>query len=220
MRVLVIEDERLLADQVAVGLRDQGIVAHVAYDGRAGLEMAYATPYDVVVLDRNLPNTSGDQVCRDLVADPQRTSRILMLTASGGVEQRVEGLSMGADDYLPKPFHFSELVARLHALSRRTEGLPPVLRAADLEVDTLSRTVTRAGLPLSLRRKEFDVLALLMRAAGRVVGTSELLEGAWEESDYPTAHTLRMTVARLRQKLGAPSLIDTVPGVGYRVAGR
>jgi DNA-binding response OmpR family regulator len=219
MRVLVIEDERLLADQVAVGLRDQGIVAHVAYDGRDGLEKAYETPYDVVVLDRNLPSISGDEVCRQLVADPGLTSRILMLTASGGIEQRVEGLSMGADDYLPKPFHFTELVARVHALTRRTPGLPPVLRVADLEVDTLRRTVTRAGLPLSLRRKEFDVLALLMRAGGGVVGTPDLLEAAWEESAYATAHTLRMTVARLRQKLGPPPLIDTVAGVGYRVGG-
>jgi DNA-binding response OmpR family regulator len=219
VRVLVIEDERLLADQVAAGLRDQGMVAHVACDGRAGLEMAYATPYDVVVLDRDLPVVSGDQVCRQLVADRGLTSRILMLTASGGVEQRVEGLSMGADDYLPKPFHFSELVARVHALARRAPALPPVLRLADLEVDTLRRTVTRAGLPLSLRRKEFEVLALLMRAEGSVVGTPELLEGAWEESAWATAHTLRMTVARLRQKLGPPSLIDTVPGVGYRIAG-
>jgi DNA-binding response OmpR family regulator len=217
--VLVIEDERLLADQVVSGLRDQGIVAHVAYDGADGLEMAYETPYDVVVLDRNLPSISGDQVCRELVADPGLTSRILMLTASGGVEQRVEGLAMGADDYLPKPFHFSELVARVHALTRRAPASPPVLRLADLEVDTLRRTVIRAGLPLSLRRKEFEVLALLLRAGGRVVSTSELLEGAWEESAYATAHTLRMTVARLRQKLGPPSLIDTVAGVGYRVGG-
>jgi DNA-binding response OmpR family regulator len=218
--VLVIDDERLLADQVAVGLRDQGIVAHVAYDGRDGLEMAYATPYDVIVLDRNLPLISGDQVCRHLVEDRELTSRILMLTASGGVEQRVEGLSMGADDYLPKPFHFSELVARVHALTRRVPGSPPVLRLEDLEVDTLRRTVTRAGLPLSLRRKEFEVLALLMRSGGGVVGTPELLEGAWEESAYATAHTLRVTIARLRQKLGPPSLIDTLPGVGYRVAGK
>lgn len=219
MRVLVIEDERLLADQVAVGLRDEGIVTHVAYDGRDGLEMVYATPYDVVVLDRNLPLIGGDEVCRQLVADPLLTSRILMLTASGGIEQRVEGLMMGADDYLPKPFHFRELVARVHALTRRTPGLPPVLRVADLEVDTLRRTVIRAGLPLSLRRKEFDVLLLLMRAEGGVVATLDLLEGAWEESAYVNAHTLRMTVARLRQKLGPPPLIDTVAGVGYRIGG-
>jgi len=217
VRVLIIEDETVLADRIAVGLRNEGLSADVAYDGESGLELAYAGQYDVVVLDRDLPRLHGDQVCRHLVADAAHTARILMLTASGGIEQRVEGLTMGADDYLPKPFHFNELLARIHALGRRAPALPPVLRRGDLEVDTARRSTTRSGLPISLRRKEFAVVVLLLQAGGKVVRVDELIDRVWDESAAPTLSTVRMTVARLRQKLGDPPLIETVVGVGYRI---
>jgi DNA-binding response OmpR family regulator len=217
MRVLVIEDEEVLAERIAFGLRHQGLAVDVAYDGEGGLEKVYANPYDVVVLDRDLPRMHGDHVCREIVSDPGLTTRILMLTASAGIEQRVEGLTIGADDYLPKPFHFSELLARIRSLGRRAPSLPPVLRHGDLEVDPVRSTVTRAGLPISLRRKEFALLVRLLQADGQPVSAERLLDHAWDDRTNPTTTTVRMTISRLRQKLGDPPLIETVVGVGYRI---
>ncbi|GHJ13138.1 MULTISPECIES: response regulator transcription factor [unclassified Micromonospora] len=217
MRVLVVEDERNLADAIARGLRKRGMAVDVAYDGDAGHEAAFVTRYDVVVLDRDLPGVHGDRICADLAASGTLT-RVLMLTASGTVADRVEGLQLGADDYLAKPFAFDELVARVQALGRRaTPAAPPVLAVADLELDPARRVVTRGGVPLDLTNKEFGVLAELLRARGAVVSSEELLERVWDANTDPFTTIVRVTVMTLRKKLGDPPLIDTVVGAGYRI---
>ncbi|MGC4805548.1 response regulator transcription factor [Micromonospora sp. DT233] len=216
MRVLVVEDERNLADAIARGLRKRGMAVDVAYDGDTGHEMAFVTRYDVVVLDRDLPGMHGDQICAELAASGTLT-RVLMLTASGTVADRVEGLQLGADDYLPKPFAFDELVARVQALGRRaTPAAPPVLAVADLVLDPARRVVTRAGTPVDLTNKEFGVLAELLKARGAVVSSEELLERVWDANTDPFTTIVRVTVMTLRRKLGDPPLIETVVGAGYR----
>jgi len=217
VRVLVVEDEREMADAIARGLRRLGLAVDVAYDGTEGHELALVTRYDVVVLDRDLPGVHGDQICADLVASGALT-RVLMLTASDSVEDKVEGLELGADDYLPKPFAFTELVARVRALGRRaTPAAAPVLVHGDLICDQAQRTVTRAGAGLDLTRKEFGVLVELLKAQGAVVSSEELLERVWDANTDPFTTTVRVTVMTLRKKLGDPPLIETVVGAGYRV---
>ncbi|MBB4904947.1 response regulator transcription factor [Actinophytocola algeriensis] len=217
MRILIVEDEEPLADAIARGLRREGMAVDVALDGDEGHEKASVTRYDVVVLDRDLPGMSGDELCREIVASGALT-RVIMLTASGSVADRVEGLSLGADDYLAKPFAFDELVARVRALARRsTPVTPPVLRAGDVELDPARRTVTRAGTQVELTRKEFGVLEVLLAASGSVVSSEELLERVWDEHADPFTTTVRVTVMTLRKKLGEPGIIDTVVGSGYRV---
>ena len=217
MRILIVEDEEPLADAIARGLRREGMAVDVALDGDEGHEKATVTRYDVVVLDRDLPGMSGDELCREIVASGALT-RVIMLTASGSVADRVEGLSLGADDYLAKPFAFDELVARVRALARRaTPVTPPVLRAGDVELDPARRTVTRAGSQVDLTRKEFGVLEVLLAASGSVVSSEELLERVWDEHADPFTTTVRVTVMTLRKKLGEPGIIDTVVGSGYRV---
>ncbi|MDM4718095.1 response regulator transcription factor [Micromonospora sp. WMMA1363] len=218
MRVLVVEDERNLADAIARGLRKRGMAVDVAYDGDSGHEMAFVTRYDVVVLDRDLPGVHGDQICAELAASGALT-RVLMLTASGTVADRVEGLQLGADDYLPKPFAFDELVARVQALGRRaTPAAPPVLETADLMLDPARRTATRAGMPVDLTNKEFGVLCELVKARGAVVSSEELLERVWDANTDPFTTIVRVTVMTLRRKLGDPPLIETVVGAGYRIS--
>jgi DNA-binding response OmpR family regulator len=217
VRVLVVEDEHRLADAIARGLRAEGMAVDVAYDGDAGHEKSTVTRYDVVVLDRDLPGMHGDDLLATLVADGGLT-RVLMLTASAGVEDRVEGLSLGADDYMSKPFSFAELVARVRALGRRaTPAAPPVLKHADVELDPARRTVLRNGEPVELTRKEFGVLEVLMSAAGAVVSSEQLLERVWDEHADPFTTTVRVTVMTLRRKLGEPAVIETVVGSGYRI---
>jgi DNA-binding response OmpR family regulator len=216
MRVLVVEDHPRLAATVATVLRREGMAVDVAFDGREALDRTAVTDYDVVVLDRDLPGVHGDDVCRSLV--DAGSSAVLMLTAASTVEDRVAGLGIGADDYLPKPFHIAELVARIRALGRRSRrALPPVLAYGDLELDSSHRSVTRAGKPLSLSPKEFAVLELLLGAGGTVVSTEELLEGAWDDATDPFTNAVRMTISRLRAKLGDPPVIQTVTPVGYRI---
>lgn len=217
VRILIVEDEQPLADAVARGLRREGMAVDVAYDGDSGHEKASVTRYDVVVLDRDLPGMSGDQLCAEIVGSAAVT-RVLMLTASGTVSDRVTGLSLGADDYLSKPFAFPELVARLRALGRRaTPALPPVLTAGDVVLDPSRRTVSRSGTPVDLTRKEFGVLEVLLSAGGSVVSSEELLERVWDENADPFTTTVRVTVMTLRKKLGEPGIIETVVGSGYRV---
>jgi DNA-binding response OmpR family regulator len=217
VRVLVVEDEHNLADAIVRGLRRQGMAVDVAYDGSAGHEMAFVTRYDVVVLDRDLPGVHGDEICADLVASGALT-RVLMLTASGTVADKVEGLQIGADDYLAKPFAFEELVARVQALGRRaTPAAPPVLTAGDLVLDQARRVATRAGKPLDLTKKEFGLLEELLKAGGSVVSSEELLDRVWDANADPFTTTVRVTMMTLRRKLGEPPLIETVVGVGYRM---
>jgi DNA-binding response OmpR family regulator len=217
MRVLVVEDDSELADAIGVGLRREQLAVDVAYDGTTGLDRALFTGYDVVVLDRDLPGRHGDEVCAELLAAGTR-SRVLMLTAAATIEDRVDGLSLGADDYLPKPFAFAELVARIRALLRRAQpALPPVLAIGDLTVDPARRLASRAGLPLDLGPKEFGVLELLLAAQGRVVSAEELLERVWDEMADPFSSAVKVTMSRLRRKLGDPPLIETVSQAGYRV---
>ena len=216
MRVLVVEDHPRLAATVAAVLRREGMAVDIAFDGREALDHAAITDYDVVVLDRDLPGVHGDDVCRSLSSTGQ--SAVLMLTAAGSVEDRVEGLGIGADDYLPKPFHLTELVARIRALARRSRrALPPRLTYGNLELDTAHRQVTRAGEPLALTPKEFAVLEVLLGAEGAVVSTEEILERAWDDATDPFTNAVRMTVSRLRGKLGDPPVIQTVTPVGYRI---
>jgi DNA-binding response OmpR family regulator len=219
MRVLVVEDHARLAATVARVLRREGMAVDVAADGREALARAQLTSYDVVVLDRDLPIVHGDEVCRSLVADGN-TSGVLMLTAAGTLDDRVHGLGIGADDYLAKPFHLAELVARVRALSRRSRrALPPTLTHGDLELDTTHRRVTRAGEPITLGAKEFAVLEVLLSAEGAVVSTEVILERAWDDAVDPFTNTVRMTISRLRAKLGDPPVIETVVPVGYRIGG-
>ena len=218
MRVLVVEDERTIADAIARGLRRAGMAVDVAYDGSSGHEMAFVTRYDVLVLDRDLPGVHGDKICADLAAAGTLT-RVLMLTASGTVADRVEGLGLGADDYLPKPFAFDELLARVRALGRRSSPLaPPTLSVGDLVLDPAKRSVTRAGASIDLGRKEFGVLEELLRAEGGVVSAEQLLERVWDENADPFTNVVRMAVMTLRRKLREPQIVETVAGVGYRIA--
>lgn len=215
MRVLVAEDERDLADLVATGLRRHAMAVDVAYDGTAASERLAVNDYDVLVLDRDLPEVHGDKICQDLVRSGART-RILMLTAAASVPERVAGLGLGADDYLPKPFDYSELVARVQALGRRSQApVPPTLRRHGIEMDTQRMQVTRDGRFLRLSLKEFAVLEVLMRANGAVVSSERLLESAWDEHADPFTTVVRVIISRLRAKLGDPPCIQTVPGAGY-----
>ncbi|MBA3799639.1 MAG: response regulator transcription factor [Geodermatophilaceae bacterium] len=217
MRILLVEDERQLADTLARGLRREGMAVDVAYDGIEGHEKWTYTDYDVVVLDRDLPGISGDEVMRQLATSGTLT-RVLMLTASGSVRDRVNGLSLGADDYLSKPFAFAELVARIRALGRRaTPAAPPVLAVGDLVLDPAKRIVRRADAPIELTRKEFGVLEMLLRANGGVVSSEELLEKVWDEHADPFTTTVRVTIMTMRRKLGEPPIVDTVVGSGYRI---
>ncbi|MGB3443559.1 MAG: response regulator transcription factor [Actinophytocola sp.] len=219
MRILVAEDERLLADTLTNGLRHLGFAVDVCYDGDAAAERVVTNTYDVVVLDRDLPKLHGDDVCRQIIAAGRET-RVIMLTAAASIRDRVDGLGLGADDYLTKPFAFAELVARVHALSRRAlPALPPVLDHAGVTLDGPRRHVSRDGRPLSLSPKEFAVLEVFMRNAGKVVSQEELLEKAWDEHADPFTNAVRMAVMTLRRKLGDPPVIHTVPGAGYRFGG-
>jgi len=216
VRILVVEDERLLADAVAEWLRREAFAVDTVYDGDAALERLGVNEYDVVVLDRDLPVVHGDDVCRALV-DSGSETRILMLTAAAAVRDRVAGLGLGADDYLTKPFAFVELSARVHALARRARpATPPVLERGGVRLDPARREVLRDGRHIALARKEFAVLAELMRADGAVVSAEDLLERAWDEHIDPFTNVVRVTVMKLRRKLGEPQVIETVPGVGYR----
>src|SRR5580692_6126492 len=217
MRVLVTEDDEVLAATVAAGLRREGMAVDVALDGDEALEHLAVNRYDVVVLDRDLPGVHGDDVCRALVAD-RSASRVLMLTAARTVRDRVEGLDLGADDYLPKPFDFAELVARIRALGRRaTAPLPPSLTLGDLSMDPARRVAVRAGRRLPLTPKELALLECLLAADGRPVSAEELLERVWDEAADPFTSTVKTTVRRLRAKLGDPPVIHTVRESGYRI---
>jgi DNA-binding response OmpR family regulator len=216
MRVLVVEDHPRLAATIGAVLRREGMAVDVVFDGREALNKTSLTAYDVVVLDRDLPAVHGDHVCRSLAADGE--TAVLMLTAAGRVEDRVDGLGMGADDYLSKPFHVAELVARVRALARRSRrAIPPKLASGDLALDPAHRVATRAGNRLDLAPKEFAVLEVLLGAQGAVVSTEELLERAWDDAVDPFTNVVRMTVSRLRAKLGDPPVIETVTPVGYRI---
>lgn len=220
MRVLVIEDDAEMAETVAAGLRHAQMAVDVALDGPAGLERALVNGYDVIVLDRDLPGMHGDEVCGRLVAAGCR-SRVLMLTAAAAADDLVEGLGVGADDYLPKPFDFPVLVARIGALFRRAQpAIPPVLRCGDIVLDTGRRFAWRDGQPLDLAPKEFGVLEVLLAAGGRAVSAEELLDRVWDENADPFTAAVKITVGRLRAKLGDPPLIDTVPRFGYRIGGQ
>ena len=214
--MLVVEDHVALANRIGEGLRDAGFAVDVVYDGSAALQRSAATEYDVVVFDCDLPSVHGDQVCRRLVRD-RSSSRILMLTAAADVEDRVDGLELGADDYLGKPFAFHELIARIRALGRRGPGSPAIVHRGDLVVDRARHRASRAGISLSLTRKEFGVLECLADADGAPVSAEQLLEHVWDENADPFSNTVAVTIARLRRKLGDPPLIETVVGVGYRL---
>jgi DNA-binding response OmpR family regulator len=217
LRVLVVEDDRELAEAVATGLRRAQIAVDLAGDGRSGLEKALVTSYDVIVLDRDLPGLHGDEVCRTLVAKGSR-SRVLMLTAAATIDDRVDGLGLGADDYLPKPFVFAELLARVQALFRRAQpAIPPILVHGDLELDTARRHARRGGKELELGPKEFGVLELLLAAQGRVVSTEELLFRVWDEEADLFTTAVKVTISRLRGKLGEPGVIETIQQAGYRI---
>lgn len=216
MRVLVVEDHARLANTVAAVLRREGMAVDVAFDGQEALDHAGLVQYDVVILDRDLPRVHGDEVCRSLAVAGQ--GAVLMLTAAAAVEERVVGLDIGADDYLPKPFHIDELVARVRALARRSRrALPPTLAFRDVMLDSAHRTVTRGGRPVYLSPKEFSVLEILLGAEGAVVSTEEILERAWDDATDPFTNAVRMTVSRLRAKLGEPPVIETVSPIGYRI---
>jgi DNA-binding response OmpR family regulator len=218
MRVLVAEDDEVLARAVATGLRREGMAVDVALDGdEAGTRLAIGD-YDVVVLDRDLPGTHGDDVCRALVA-ARSASRVLMLTAASTVADRVEGLGLGADDNLPKPFEFAELVARIRAVARRPATPPPLLAYGDLSMDPVRRVAVRAGGRLWLTRKELAVLECLLAAEGKPVSAEELLERVWDDEADPFTGTVKTTISRLRAKLGEPPVIETVRESGYRIGG-
>jgi DNA-binding response OmpR family regulator len=217
VRVLVIEDDAELAEAIGAGLRQEQMAVDVSFDGLSGLDRALVNDYDVIVLDRDLPGRHGDDVCAELVRAGRR-SRVLMLTAATTIEDRVDGLMLGADDYLPKPFAFAELVARCRALLRRAQPrLAPVLEGGDLRLDPARRSAARAGRTLDLGPKEFGVLELLLASQGRVVSAEEMLERVWDEMADPFTTAVKVTISRLRRKLGDPPVIETVAQAGYRV---
>jgi two-component system, OmpR family, response regulator VanR len=217
MRILVAEDERRLAGAIARGLRREGMAVDITHDGASALIKARVVPYDVVVLDRDLPEMHGDEVCRRLSAS-ERETKVLMLTAADGTDDLVDGLELGADDYLPKPFEWKELVARIRALARRAgRARPAVLRRGDLVLDPARHTVTRAGIDVDLTPKEFGVLEVLMAADGAAVSVEDLLQRVWDEHADPFTNTVRMTIMTLRRKLGDPPVLETVMGAGYRI---
>jgi len=217
MRVLIVEDHRDLAETVATGLRRDGMAVDLAFDGERALELTDTHDYDVIVLDRDLPRVHGDEVCRRLLATGGR-ARVLMLTAASTIADRVDGLGLGADDYLTKPFAFAELVARVRALARRaTPVAPPLLTRGDLTLDTAQRVARRAGRRLDLSPKELAVLEILLSADGSVVSAEELLERAWDAAADPFTNTVKVTMSRLRRKLGDPPVVQTVPYAGYRI---
>lgn len=217
MRVLVIEDDEEMAEAVAAGLRQAQLAVDVAFDGPAGLARALDNDYEVIVLDRDLPGLHGDRICAELVSGGCR-SRVLMLTAAASTDDLVEGLGLGADDYLTKPFEFPALVARIAALLRRAQpAIPPVLRHGDVELDTARRVASRAGRPLELRPKEFGVLEVLLASQGRAVSAEELLARVWDEAADPFSNVVKLTVSRLRTKLGDPPIIETLARAGYRI---
>jgi DNA-binding response OmpR family regulator len=217
VRVLVIEDDRELAEAIGTGLRLERMAVDLAFDGDAGLERALVYGYDVVVLDRDLPGVHGDDLCGHLIREGCR-SRVLMLTAAATIEDRVDGLGIGADDYLTKPFAFAELVARIRALFRRAQpALPPVLQCGDVRLDPARRQASRGGEALDLGPKEFGALELLLAAQGRVVSAEELLDRVWDEMADPFTSTVKVTISRLRRKLGDPAIIETVAQAGYRI---
>jgi len=214
MRVLVVEDHATLAGRIAQGLRHAGMAADVVHDGAAALDAVAQTAYDVIVLDRDLQVVHGDRVCRTVAGSGPR---VIMLTAAADVDDRVDGLELGADDYLGKPFAFAELVARVRALSRRAPSAPPVLRRGDLAVDRARHRASRGGRALSLTRKEFGVLETLLAADGALVSAEELLEHVWDAEIDPFSNVVSVTMTRLRRKLGEPPMIETVVGKGYRM---
>jgi DNA-binding response OmpR family regulator len=217
MRVLVVEDHKELAATIAVGLRREGMAVDIVFDGREALRHAEGDRYDVILLDRDLPELHGDDVCRALVSRGSR-SRVLMLTAADTIESRVDGLGLGADDYLPKPFAFAELVARVRALARRTsQPLGPTLASGDIRLDTVQRVASRAGRRLQLSPRELGVLELLLAAGGAPVSSKELLRRGWDEYVDPGGNVVKVTISRLRRKLGDPPAIETVPRAGYRI---
>jgi len=217
MRVLVIEDDVLLGDAVGRGMRQAGFAVDVTWNGMDGLEHVAVIDYDVVVLDRNLPDIHGDEVCRS-IAEKKLSPRVLMLTAEGSIQARVDGLDVGADDYLPKPFAMVELIARIRALARRpSRATPSVIEIGDMTIDNSAHRVTRAGRELSLTPKEFGVLATFAATPGEVVSAEHLLEAVWDELADPFTNAVRITMMTLRRKLGEPPLIETIVGVGYRL---
>jgi two-component system, OmpR family, response regulator VanR len=217
MRILVAEDERRLAGAIARGLRREGMAVDVTHDGASALLKARVVPYDVVVLDRDLPELHGDEVCRRL-SGGERETKVLMLTAADSLDDVVDGLTLGADDYLPKPFEWKELVARIRALARRAgRARPAVLQRGDVELDPARHRVTRAGEELDLTPKEFGVLEALMSADGAAVSVEDLLQRVWDEHADPFTNTVRMTIMTLRRKLGDPPVLETVMGAGYRI---
>jgi len=217
MRVLVVEDHPKLATTVATVLRREGMATDVAFDGHDALDHVAAADYDVILLDRDLPGLHGDEVCRRLLADGC-LSKVLMLTAAGTIADRVEGLDLGADDYLPKPFDFAELLARIRALGRRSNpAVPPLLEHGDLILVPGRHVVTKAGEQLALSPKEFAVLELLLSAEGTVVSAEEILRRVWDEYADPFTTAVKTTISRLRSKLGDPPVIETVPQAGYRI---
>jgi DNA-binding response OmpR family regulator len=217
MRVLVAEDEKVLADLVASGLRAAGMAVDVCYDGSAAEERIGVHEYDVAVLDRDLPGVHGDELCVRLLSCPA-PARVLMLTAASDLENRVHGLELGADDYLTKPFEYPELLARVRALGRRAQPpLPPVLTGAGVVLDPAAHRVTRDSREIALTPKEFAVLEVLLRAGGTVVSSEQLLTRAWDEHADPFTNAVRVAMSKLRAKLGEPAVVETVPGVGYRV---
>ena len=217
MRILVVEDSRTLADALVEGLRDEAMAVDVAYDGLQAAAKLDLNTYDVIVLDRDLPGVHGDTICR-MITERDNPAMVLMLTASGTPAQRVSGLRLGADDYLPKPFHFPELVLRIRALARRRPTAQPrVLRAAGVELDTLSHTATRDGGRLELTAKEFAVLETLMRAQPAVLSAEDLFAQVWDENVDPFTNTVHVTISRLRRKLGEPPAIQTITNVGYHL---
>ncbi|MGX6604058.1 response regulator transcription factor [Micromonosporaceae bacterium Da 78-11] len=218
MRVLVVEDARTLADVLAEGLRDQGMAVDVAHDGLTAAEKLHLNGYDVVVLDRDLPGIDGDTLCQMITGQDDR-AMVLMLTAAGSPGDRVSGLTLGADDYLAKPFHFPELVLRIRSLARRRRAaLARTLRAGGIELDPARRVATRDGRRLDLSVKEFALLEALVRASPAFLSAEALLEQAWDENADPFTNTVAVTIGRLRRKLGDPPIITTTPGVGYRIA--
>jgi DNA-binding response OmpR family regulator len=217
MRILVVEDEPLLADAVAEWLRGDAHAVDVVHDGGNALERIDVNDYDVVVLDRDLPVVHGDEVCRSIVSGDS-SARVLMLTAAADIDDRVAGLTLGADDYLPKPFAFPELAARVVALGRRARpAAPPILQRAGVRLDPHRREVYRNGRYVPLSRKEFAVLAELLRADGSTVSAEQLLEKAWDEHTDPFTNAVRITIFKLRRKLGEPPVVTTIPGEGYRI---